>query len=83
MEAGLDPKKANNYRTKLLDINGQHNFLTIYPISTFGNRPDFLKPKYGRIERITLDDPNARRFDHSITPFDLYYVSDPNIYPVP
>lgn len=56
VEAGLDPKKANNYRTKLLDINGQHNFLTIYPVSTFGNRPDFLKPKYDQIERITLDD---------------------------
>lgn len=55
VEAGLDPKKANSYRTKLLDINGQHNFLTIYPISTFGDRSDFLKPKYGQIERITLD----------------------------
>lgn len=69
VEAGLDPKKANNYRTKLLDINGQHNFLTIYPISTFGNRPDFLKPKYGRIERITLDDPNIIfGFDMAVPP---------------
>lgn len=55
-EAGLDPKKANSYGTKLLEINGQHKFLTIYPINTFGNRSDFLKPKYGQIERITLDD---------------------------
>jgi hypothetical protein len=59
VEAGLDPKKANSYRTKLLDINGQHKFLTIYPISTFGDRSDFLKPKYGRIERITLDDTDV------------------------
>src|SRR5690606_17344023 len=43
-----------SYRAKLLDINGQHRFLTIYPISTFGNKPDFLKPKYGQVERITL-----------------------------
>jgi hypothetical protein len=56
VEAGLDPKKANSYRTKLLDINGQQKFLTIHPISTFGDRSDFLKPKYGQIERITLDD---------------------------
>ncbi|MHB1735382.1 MAG: Shedu immune nuclease family protein [Acidithiobacillus sp.] len=54
--AGLDPAQANSHRTKLLDINGQHKFLTIYPISTFGDRPDFLKSKYGQIERITLDD---------------------------
>lgn len=34
-------------------------------------------------QRITLDDPNGWRFDHSITPFDLYYVSNKNVYPVP
>jgi hypothetical protein len=56
VEAGLDPAQANSYRTKLLEINGQHKSLTIHPISTFGNRSDFLKPKYGQIERITLSD---------------------------
>lgn len=56
VDAGLDPKDVIRYRTKLLAINGQNKFLTIYPISTFGDRPDFLKPKYGQIERITLDD---------------------------
>lgn len=56
VEAGLDPKKAKDHRTKLLGINGQHKFLTIYPISTFGNRSDFLKPKYEQIERVTLDE---------------------------
>ena len=55
VEAGLDPKKAPDYRAKLLDINGQHRYLTIHPISTFGDRAEFLKPKYGKIERITLD----------------------------
>lgn len=54
--AGLDPKKAKDYKTKLLGINGQYKFLTIHPISTFGDKSDFLKSKYGRIERITLDD---------------------------
>ncbi len=55
LAASLDPTQAKSYRTKLLDINGQHRFLTIHPISTFGDKSDFLKPKYGRIERITLD----------------------------
>lgn len=34
-------------------------------------------------KRITLDDPNGWRFDHSISANDLYYVGDPNVYPVP
>lgn len=74
VEAGLDPKNANTYRTKLLAINGQHKFLTIYPISTFGNRSDFLKPKYGRIERITLDDTDIISgvgWDATSTPEDV------------
>lgn len=53
--AGFDPTQAKSYRAKLLDINGQDRYLTIYPIGTFGDKPNFLKPKYGQIERITLD----------------------------
>lgn len=56
LAARLDPKRANSYRVKLLDINGQHKFLTIHPISTFGEKSDFLRPKYGQIERIMLED---------------------------
>src|SRR5690606_8867290 len=55
LAANLDPNKAKRYRTKLLDINGQHKFLTIHPITTFGDKSAFLKPKYGQVERITLD----------------------------
>lgn len=55
LEAGLDPTHAS-HRAKLLEINGQEKMLTIYPISTFGDRSDFLKPKYGQINRITLED---------------------------
>jgi hypothetical protein len=55
LAANLDPKKAKQYRVKLLDINGQQKVLTIHPISTFGDRSDFLKPKYGQIKRITID----------------------------
>lgn len=74
VEAGLDPKIANSYRTKLLEINGQHKFLTIYPISTFGDRSDFLKPKYGQIKRITLDDTDIISgigWDATSTPEDV------------
>jgi hypothetical protein len=74
VEAGLDPKKANSYRTKLLDINGPQKFLTIHPISTFGDRSDFLKPKYGQIERITLDDTDIISgigWDATSTPEDV------------
>jgi hypothetical protein len=74
VEAGLDPRKARSYRTKLLEINAQHKFLTINPISTFGDRSDFLKPKYGQIERITLDDTNiisGHGWDATSTPEDV------------
>jgi hypothetical protein len=53
--AGLDPTKARTYRTKLLDINGQDKFLTIHPINTLAGNPDFLKPRYSQVERITLE----------------------------
>lgn len=56
LAASLDPKKANRHRIKLLEINGPDKFLTIHPINTFGDRSDFLKPKYQQIERITLGD---------------------------
>ena len=74
VEAGFDPAQATRYKTKLLEISGQHNFLTIYPISTFGDRSDFLKPKYGQIERITLDDTDIISgvgWDANSTPEDV------------
>lgn len=77
VEAGLDPKQANSYRTKLLEINGQEKFLVIYPINTFGNRPDFLKPKYRQVERITLDDTDIiceLGWDATSTPEDVHDV---------
>jgi hypothetical protein len=55
LAANLDSTHAKQYRTKLLDINGQENSFTIHPLSTFGDKPNFLKPKYHQIERITLD----------------------------
>lgn len=77
VQARLDPAQATRYRTKLLEINGQHDFLTIYPISTFGNRSDFLKPKYSQIERITLDNTDiisGVRWDAASTPENVHDV---------
>lgn len=57
--AGLNPEQAREYKTKILEIHGQYKFLTIYPISTFGDKPNFLQPKYQKIKCITLDDVDA------------------------
>ena len=72
ISARLDPTRAENYRVKLLDINGQQRFLTIHPISTFGDRPDFLNPKYDQVKRITLD-----RTDIIIPGFDWAAPTEP------
>lgn len=55
LAANLKPPQAKRHRTKLLGVNGQDMYLTIHPISTFGDKANFLKPKYGQVKRITLD----------------------------
>ena len=55
LAAGRDVTEAQGLRTRLLDINGRDKVLTIHPINTFGDRPDFLKPKYDQVERITIE----------------------------
>ncbi len=43
-------------RKKLLEFGSlQGHFLTIYPLNTIPTHREFMKPKYGRIESITLD----------------------------
>lgn len=51
----MSPERAEKFRVKILFINGQDDFITIYPINTFADQDDFLKPKYGKITGITLD----------------------------
>ena len=53
-QSGLDPNTADAHRVKLLLINGQDQFVTIFPINTLGGHDDFLKPKHDKIERLTL-----------------------------
>ena len=54
--ANLDCEKAAEYRVKLLEwgLTETNDRLTMFPINTFGTRPNFLNPKYRKIERITL-----------------------------
>lgn len=67
LEAKLNPAQASRYRTKLLEINGQDKRLTIHPIGTFGDRPDFLQPKYEQIEQITIDIADwSSPFDYTV-----------------
>ena len=49
------PARAEKSRVKILLLNGQDDFITIYPINTFADQDDFLQPKYGKITGITLD----------------------------
>src|SRR5664280_588972 len=42
-------------KRKLLEISGPKDYLSIYPLNTLPTHPDFLKPKYEKIECITLE----------------------------
>lgn len=56
VQSGLNPDEAAAYRVKLLLINGQDRFLTIFPTNTLGGHANFLKPKHDQVECITLAD---------------------------
>lgn len=53
-EAGLDPSKAETYKKRILDVNGQNDYITIIPINTLPTHKDFLQPKYTDLISITL-----------------------------
>ena len=59
--AGIDPRKAQNIRVKLMDINSQNNSVTIYPTYTYGSSDKFLKPKYDKVRRITVSSSRLKR----------------------
>jgi hypothetical protein len=52
-ESGKNTDDVNFYKKKILEIFGQDDFITIYPINTVPNN-DFMQPKYAQIESITL-----------------------------
>ncbi len=53
-QAGKNVDDIKSYRKTLLWINGQDNFLEIYPINTLPN-DDFLQPKYAQVQSIVLE----------------------------
>jgi hypothetical protein len=53
-QAGKNVDDIKSYRKTLLWINGQDNYLEIYPINTLPN-DDFLQPKYAQIQSIVLE----------------------------
>jgi len=53
--SGRDPDDAEQYKTKILCICGQNDRISIFPINTWADHADFLKPKYDKIRSITLD----------------------------
>ena len=54
--SGLDAENASEYRVKLLELNHQKGWLTIFPINTLGRHEEFLGPKYQQVRKITLAD---------------------------
>ena len=55
-ESGLMPDSPTEHRVKLLHIDCGIRSVTIFPIRTRPHYDNFLKPKYDRIERITIED---------------------------
>lgn len=53
---GLDAEDASKYRVKLLELNNQKGWLTIFPINTLRRDEEFLGPKYRQVRKITLAD---------------------------
>ena len=57
VQFGLNSKKTTKHSVKLLHINNLNKALTIFPTKTMSNyNSGFLKPKYEKVERITLAD---------------------------
>lgn len=54
-DANLDFKKPERYKTKILEIGNEVDFITIFPINTLATHPNFLKSKYEKLKRITLN----------------------------
>ena len=55
-ESGLVPDSPTEHRVKLLHIDCGVRSVTIFPTRTRPDYDNFLKPKYDRIERITIED---------------------------
>lgn len=69
LAAGLDPSQSEKYKTLILCISGQDNFVEIFPINTLPKYDTFLKPKYKQIKSIVLrgfEYGNAPETEHEV-----------------
>ncbi len=53
-DAGLNEDNPMSYIVPILDVNGQNNYIQIFPINTLATHPQFLKSKYSSLKSITL-----------------------------
>ena len=53
-QSTLESNSTEEHRVKILELDNDSQQVTIFPINTFGDREDFLEPKYSKIQRITI-----------------------------
>lgn len=51
----LDQSSSTNHKAKVIEIDLKKDLFTMLPIETRGDRAEFLKSKYKKIERVTID----------------------------
>lgn len=76
MADGCDDGQPQKYRKCLLSLNGQEKSLTMSPIVTRAHNPDFLKPKLGQIERVTIEDDALFVDGIPSTPYGVMNILD-------
>lgn len=54
--AKIKTTSPESYRTRIAEFNGQDGYISIRPIITLQEHPKFLKPKYSKIETISIED---------------------------
>ena len=58
-ELDIAPENAEEYKTKLIEFATSSGRFSVFPINTTGPKQIFLKSKYNKVKKITLDDGKA------------------------
>lgn len=53
--AGINTQSAEPYRKRIAEFNAQDSYISLSPIITLPEHPEYLKPKYSKIETISID----------------------------
>ncbi|WP_438403310.1 Shedu immune nuclease family protein [Aeromonas veronii] len=54
-EVGIDMVNPSSHKRKIALFSGQDHFISIYPIFTLPTHPDYLKQKYKKIRKISVE----------------------------